>query len=127
MNATEVRALLTLIETYDRTTFRPEAVALWGEALRRIAYQDAEAAVHAIFRTSGHDERGAVRRLLPADVRRPAEAIAESRYRRAAQRAIGTRAPAAAAEPSAAQLAARLAARQVAEAAVARYRERVAA
>ena len=128
MNATEVRALLTLIETYDGSTFRPEAVALWGEALRRVEYQDAEAAVHTIYRVNGHDDRGGIRRLLPADVRRPAEAIAETRYRRAAQKALGAGRPAAGpVEPSAAQLAARAAARRVAETAVAKYRDRVAA
>lgn len=128
MRTEDVKALLVLIESYDRTPFRPEAVDLWFEALRTVEHADAEAAVHAIFRVSGRDERGAVRRLLPADVRRPAEAIAESRYRRAAQKAIsaGKAAPAETA-PSARQLAARLAARQIAETAAARYREKIAA
>lgn len=128
MNATEVRALLTLIETYDRSTFQPKAVELWGEALRRVSFEDAEAAVHAIFRVAGHDDRGNIRKLLPIDVKRPAEAIGEARRRRRAQAAIaapaqrvGSTGRPAAVEQALAE------ARAKAEAAAARYREPVAA
>lgn len=131
MNITEVKALLVLIESYDRSPFRPEAVDLWFEALRTVEHEDAEKAVHGIFRTSGRTEKGDIRRLLPADVRRPAEAIAESRYRRAAQKAIGARRPpgvplsgpvrSPAAEAALAQ------ARAKAAEALDRYREKIAA
>lgn len=129
MNITEAKALLVLIEAYNQHPFRPEAVDLWFEALRSVQFEDAETAVHTIFRTAGRDAQGAVRKLLPSDVRRPAEAYAESRYRRAAFKALAAARTAGTepAAPSAAQLAARAAARQAAAYAVARYRERVGA
>lgn len=87
MKLDEVKELLQLITTYDRRPFTPAAVDTWYTELRKVAYEDAEAAVRTIFRTNGHDDRGNVRTLLPADVRRPALAIAESRYRAEAMRA----------------------------------------
>jgi hypothetical protein len=128
MKYTEVEALLTLIATYDRRPFLPEAVGVWAHELGRVEYEDAAEAVRTIFRTSGHDERGAIRTLLPADVRRPAEAIAASRYRRMAREAI--EAPqvrrGSTGRPAAVE-AALAAARARAEAAAAKYREVVAA
>jgi hypothetical protein len=84
MKFSEVDELLKLISTYDRRPFTPKAVEVWAAELGRIEYQDAVEAVRTIFRTNGHDDRGNVRTLLPADVRRPAQAIAETRYRREA-------------------------------------------
>jgi hypothetical protein len=127
MKLTEVGQLLTLITSYDRIEFRPEAVDTWFGAMRNVAFEDAEAAVHQIFRTAGHDEKGGIRRLLPADVKRPAEAIGAARRRKAAQAAI-TAGPAPAGRPMSAEARAALAAARakVAEA-EARYRERIAA
>jgi hypothetical protein len=88
MKYSEVEELLKLISTYDRRPFPAGAAELWLAELARVEYGDAAEAVRTIFRTNGHDERGNVRTLLPADVRRPAQAIAESRYRRLAREAI---------------------------------------
>lgn len=126
MNIEETKQLLRLIESYDRAPFRPEAVDLWFEALRRVSYGDAEAAVHQIFRMAGHDEKGGIRRLLPADVRRPADAIADSRHRKTAQKAIRAAARPPANRSAEAERMIALA-RARADAAVARYREKIAA
>jgi hypothetical protein len=85
---TEVESLLKLITTYDRRPFLPGAAEVWFAELARVEYEDAAEAVRTIFRTNGHDDRGNVRTLLPADVRRPAQAIAETRYRRMARAVI---------------------------------------
>jgi hypothetical protein len=84
MNLTETKELLALIASYDRRPFAAEAVGVWHGELRDVELEDAAEAVKTIFRTNGHDDRGNVRTLLPADVRRPAQAIAETRYRRLA-------------------------------------------
>lgn len=128
MNPMETKRLLSLISTYDRRPFPPEAVDVWHLELSRVEYVDAELAVQTIFRTNGHDDRGTVRTLLPADVRRPADAIAESRRRKAAQAAVegvqvrrGSTGRPAAVERMLAE------ARAKAEAAAAKYREPIAA
>lgn len=126
MNLKETEQLLRLIEAYDRTPFRPEAVDLWYAELRSITYADADAAVRQIFRIHGRDDKGNVRKLLPADVRRPAEAIGEHRRRMEAQRAIGGAKRPLGLEAPAAR-AALEAMRKTAADATARYRDRVAA
>lgn len=88
MRIAEVKELLQLITTYDRRPFSDGAVTTWHTELRAVEFEDAAEAVKMVFRTNGHDDRGNVRTLLPADVRRPAQAIAESRYRRLARAAI---------------------------------------
>jgi hypothetical protein len=128
MNATETKQLLSLISTYDRRPFPPEALDVWHAELRAVNYGDAVAAVQTIFRINGHDDRGQVRTLLPADVRRPAEAIGDTRRRKLAQAAIegakerrGSVGRPAAVERALAE------ARAKAAVAVAKYREPVAA
>ena len=132
MKFSEVGELLKLISTYDRRPFPPEAAEVWAAELGRIEYEDAAEAVRTIFRVNGHDERGGVRTLLPADVRRPAEAIADTRRRReaiAAQRKA-LDAPqvrrGSTGRPAAVE-AALAAARAKAAAAAAKYREPIAA
>jgi hypothetical protein len=87
MNLNETKQLLTLIASYDRRPFTPEAVDVWYAELRAVEFEDAAEAVKTTFRISGHDDRGNIRTLLPADIRRPAQAIAETRYRRMAAEA----------------------------------------
>lgn len=84
MKYSEVEDLLKLISSYDRRPFTPEAVEVWAHEIGRVQFEDAAEAVRTIFRTNGHDDRGNVRTLLPADVRRPAQAISETRRRREA-------------------------------------------
>lgn len=143
MNLREARELLVLIESYDRRPFRPEAVDLWFAALRSVTAEDATAAVHQIFRISGHNKDGDIRKLLPADVLRPAQAIGEARRRQeilaaqrqaAAQRRAIEAGPTGRAEPapvglvrSAAAEAAIAAARARVSEAEAQYREAIAA
>lgn len=127
MKLTEVERLLTLITSYDRIEFRPEAVDVWFGAMRNVMFEDAEAAVHQIFRTAGHDDKGGIRRLLPADVKRPAEAIGAARRRKVAQAAIGA-GPVPAGRPMSDEARAAVAkARAKVAAAKARYREQIAA
>lgn len=130
MNIDETEKLLLLIEGYDRSSFKPAAIGLWSLAMGDVVYQDAVDAVHQIFRIAGHDREGDIRKLLPADVKRPALAIGEARRRKSDQAAI------AAAEPAkgvgstgrSAKVEALLAeARAKAEAAAQRYREPIAA
>lgn len=128
MKHTEVVALLDLISTYDRRPFPPGAADLWLTELRAVSFEDAAEAVRTIFRINGHDERGNVRTLLPADVRRPAEAIGETRRRKAAQAAIAAPQVRRGSTGRPAAVEAELAkARAKAEAAAAKYREPVAA
>lgn len=124
MNLIEARDLLVLIESYDRRPFRPEAVDLWYNALRGVVAEDAIAAVHQIFRISGHDKDGGIRKLLPHDVVRPAQAIGEARRRRTAQAAISAPAQRLGSTDRPAHIEALLiAAREKAERAAAQYRE----
>jgi hypothetical protein len=128
MNLLEARELLVLIESYDRRPFRPEAVDLWFNALRSVAAEDATAAVHQIFRISGHDKDGNIRKLLPHDVVRPAQAIGEARRRKLAQAAISAPPQRVGSTGRPAEVERMLAeARAKAEAAAQRYREPVAA
>ena len=124
MNLEDTHRLLQLISDYDRRPFSPSAIELWAPYFARIDYADAEAAVHKIFRMHPRDDRGTLRTLLPADVARPARDIADSRRRKAAQRAIASahRPPQ---ERSPAASAAVERARAIVAAAEARYREQV--
>lgn len=126
MNVAEARALLGLIELFDKRPFLPAAADLWAEELREVAFVDAEAAVRKIFRLHGYDAKGSIRTLLPFDVKGVAAPIAAARIRRASQPAV-TSAHRSPAERSEAAAAAVARARATVAAAEARYREKVAA
>lgn len=126
MNIEETHQLLQLIYDYDKRPFSPTAVDLWAPYFDGIDISDGIAAVHKIFRMNPRDDRGQLRTLLPVDVARPARDIADSRRRKAAQKALASahRTPQ---ERSAAATAALAEARRKAAQATERYRETVAA
>jgi hypothetical protein len=122
-----VSELLRTIAELDRAVF-PEGAALsWQPIMDGIDYADALQAVREHYSSLGsRDASGNVRRVIPADVRSRARAIAESRLR-AAQRALPVAPPHRPEDRSPEVRAAVLAARQRVAEAEARYRERVAA
>lgn len=88
MNLSETRQLLALVEGYERMPVPETALVVWFEELRHTTHEDAVAAVRHHYRTAGTDKNGAIRRVLPVDVKRVAEGIAASRRRAEARAAL---------------------------------------
>lgn len=84
MRLEQVREILDMVVSYDRTPF-PEpstAVAAWYPVLNGIEFRDAEQAVIEHYSTLGaRDSRGEVRRALPVDIKNRAVAIRDARER----------------------------------------------
>jgi hypothetical protein len=88
MNMNEVRELLALVEGYERTPVPPAALDVWFAELRDVSYEDAAEAIRHHYRTAGTDKYGAIRRVLPVDVRRVAKGYHETRMRALARQAL---------------------------------------
>jgi len=122
-----VAELLRTIAELDRTSF-PEGAALsWQPIMDGIDYADALQAVREHYASLGaRDSSGNVRRVIPVDVRSRAKAIAEIRER-AARRAL-PQAPLRRPEDRAPEVVATVEeARAKVQAALDKYREKVAA
>jgi hypothetical protein len=77
-----VKELLDLIVSFDRSPFPDGAVDAWFLALDGVDYRDARQAVMEHYGSLGaRDKTGAVRRIVPADVRSRAAALREARER----------------------------------------------
>jgi hypothetical protein len=129
MNFDQVSELLLTISSIDRKPFPETAAGVWYEILRQIHYDDAKQAVHEHYTSLGaRDGSGNARPILPADIRSRASAIAEVRARAAQRTAlpaprvrVGSTGRPAAVEETLEQARARI------DAALAKYREKVAA
>lgn len=122
-----VSELLRTIAELDRAAF-PEGAALsWQPIMDGIDFADALQAVREHYTSLGsRDASGNVRRVIPADVRSRAKAIAENRQR-ALRRALPQAPPHLPEDRSPEALAAVQAARERVAEAERRYREKVAA
>lgn len=77
-----VKELLDLIVNFDRSPFPDGAVDAWFLALDGVDYRDARQAVLDHYGALGaRDKNGAVRRIVPADIRSRAAALRDARER----------------------------------------------
>jgi len=78
----QILELLGLITAYDRTEFPPDAASAWHRALSSVDFDDAAQAVTEHYTVLGsRDSSGAVKRMIPADVKGRATGIRQARER----------------------------------------------